>query len=108
MKCVKFDGCNTVIAEGQDEYETVQGYRSPSDPQGVLVMCFELTFMERLRLLFSGMIWHQVMTFNQPLQPFLINTSMPDWLAAEVDTFTVTERQRAKDQASWDADIYRD
>jgi hypothetical protein len=31
-----------------------------------------------LRVLWNGLLWHQIMTFNQPLQPQLLLTQKPD------------------------------
>jgi protein gp37 len=44
---------------------------------GRLACCWRLSFKERLVVLFTGKIWHQVLTFKQPLQPQLLGVEKP-------------------------------
>lgn len=65
MKNVKFDGCNIVYGEGQPEYVPLHAQKVGN----VTITCYRLSFKERVKLLFSGLIWFGQMNFNQPLQP---------------------------------------
>lgn len=66
MNPVNFKGSNVVYAENQKEYLPLPAHRSDD---GVVTSCWELTWPERFKVLFSGNIFIQNMTFNQPLQP---------------------------------------
>jgi len=57
MKPVPFKQQNTVYAEGQPEYQPLPAYR---DRYGEAVTCWQLTWWERLRLLFSGHLWLRI------------------------------------------------
>ena len=78
MNLIEFPEQTVVIAKDQPEYIPLPAYRYPNDPQGSIVCCWSLTWQERIRVLFYGRIWHQVLTFNQPLQPQLLTVEKPD------------------------------
>lgn len=67
MKNVKFDGCNIVYGECQPEYVPLHAQKVGN----VTITCYRLSFKERVKLLFSGLIWFGQMNFDQPLQPQL-------------------------------------
>ncbi len=80
MKLIKFPGHNTVFAENQPQYLQLPAYREPAyakNREGELTCCWKLTFRERLRVLWSGELWHTVLTFWQPLQPQKLETERP-------------------------------
>jgi hypothetical protein len=83
MRLLDFPGRNVVIAKDQPEYLPLPAYRVPGDRYGRLVCCWTMSWRERLRLLWSGKVWHTVMTFNQPLQPQLLEVVRPDYIPAE-------------------------
>lgn len=64
----------TIIAEHQDEYQNLPAIKV--EP-GMLITRWELTFRDRLRLLFGGSVYLWIMTFGQPLQPLLMQTERP-------------------------------
>jgi len=68
MKPVEFDGQNAVYAKDQPEYLPLPVHRY-DDPCGRVTSCWELTFLERIKVLFGGKVWLQLMTFRGPLQP---------------------------------------
>lgn len=76
MELIEFPEQTVVIAKDQPEYRPLPAHRF-GDDQGTIACCWSLTFWERLRVLFSGKIWHQVLTFNQPLQPQLLTVEKP-------------------------------
>lgn len=78
MKLVEFPEQTVVIAKDQPEYLPLPAHRFAGDPQGRIACCWQLTWRERLGILFSGKLWHQVLTFNQPLQPQLLTVEKPD------------------------------
>lgn len=44
---------------------------------GIVTIRWQLNWKERLQILFSGSIWHQIMTFKEPLQPIKLTTICP-------------------------------
>lgn len=70
MKPIRFTGWNTSFAEDQPEYQVLPGCMREGD-EGEFISCWKLTFLERLKLLFSGRLYLSCYTFNQPLQPQL-------------------------------------
>lgn len=74
MKPVEFKGKNIVFAENQPEYQPLPAF---IDQQGVVVTCWKLTLLERLKILFTGRFFLVVQTFNYPIQPLLPSTENP-------------------------------
>jgi hypothetical protein len=77
MKAIEFKEQTIVIAKDQPEYTPLPSFVFANDPTGRTVFCWQLSLMERLKLLFTGKLWHQVMTFNHPLQPQMLTLSKP-------------------------------
>ncbi len=75
MKPIKFKEQNIVFAETQDQYGNLPAYK---DDDGVIVSCWNLTFIERLRVLFSGKLWLGLWSFNKPLTPSFMTTKKSD------------------------------
>lgn len=50
------------------------------NPQGEVITCWNLTFKERLRVLFKGEIWLSLLTFNKPLTPSFLTTDKAEVL----------------------------
>lgn len=78
MDLVEFPEQTLVIAKNQPQYRPLPAYRKPQDPEGRVICCWSLTWRERLRLLFTGRIWHHILTFNGPLQPQLLELDKPE------------------------------
>jgi len=73
MKPVDFEGRNALIAEHQDEYITLPA-QYKNDDSGTVIFCWELSWRERFKALFTGVIWQAVLTFGGPLQPQMLAT----------------------------------
>jgi hypothetical protein len=78
MMLIEFPEQTAVIAKDQPEYHPLPAHRFADDPQGRIACCWKLTWRERLTVLIGGVLWHQVLTFNQPLQPQLLSTTKPE------------------------------
>lgn len=78
MQLIEFPEQTVVIAKDQPQYNPLPAWRKPGDPEGRIVCCWKLTWGERLALLFTGLIWHQVLTYNEPLQPQLLGVQKPE------------------------------
>jgi len=64
-----------------------------------------LTWRERLRLLWSGRIWHQILTFNQLVQPQQLSAWKPDMCDECARRREIADR--AIPQTDWGKDKYR-
>lgn len=79
MELVEFPEQTVVIAKDQPEYMPLPAHRFQADDgAGRIACCWKLSLRERIQLLFTGRIWHQVLTFNQPLQPQLLTVEKPN------------------------------
>jgi hypothetical protein len=77
MKLVDFPERNIVLAKDQPEYLPLPAHITTSQ-EHLLTCCWQLTWRERLRVLFGGVVWHQIMTFGQQLQPQKLMTEKPE------------------------------
>jgi len=77
MKLIEFPEQTTVIARNQTPYHPMPAYRFPNDPEGKIIVCWKLTWKERLKVAFTGTVWHYILTFNGPTQPQLLATERP-------------------------------
>lgn len=80
MTPIEFPEQTVVIAKSQPEYAPLPSHQAIGDPQGRVVVCWKLTWRERWKILRHGLLWHQVLTFHQPLQPQLLGTEKPQML----------------------------
>jgi hypothetical protein len=77
VELIEFPEQNVIYAKDQPQYRPLPAYRVPRDPEGRVICCWSLTWRERLTLLFTGKIWHHVLTFNARLQPQLLEVDKP-------------------------------
>jgi hypothetical protein len=78
MKVIPFKESNRAYAADQPEYETLHAWKADGDRQGRIVCLWQLTWRERLRVLWTGQVWHQILTFNKPLQPQVLSAEKPE------------------------------
>jgi hypothetical protein len=76
IEIINFPECNVTFAKDQPEYLPLPAYHY-RDAEGKILFCWRLPWRDRLRVLCTGLLWHQVLTFNQPLQPQRIITQKP-------------------------------
>lgn len=69
MKPIPFEKSNITFAKDQKEYQPLPAYK---DKDGKVITCWSLSFKERLKVLFSGKIYVNQLTFKKPLQPILV------------------------------------
>ncbi len=82
MKPKKFKEVNVTYAENQPEYLPLPGFKDV-DNNGAFVFCMSLSFRERIRILFKGELWCQLLTFNKPLTPSYFSTKKSDVLTTK-------------------------
>lgn len=78
MKPIKFKECNTTYAKNQPQYNPLSAYRDTYSSEGYVVSCWKMSFIERLRILFTGKLWVNMMMFSQPLTPSRLSTKKSD------------------------------
>jgi len=68
MKPIRFKQYTTIYAENQPPYIPLPVYED--DVKGGRVLhCWQLSFLERLKILFTGKLWIHVANFGKKLQP---------------------------------------
>ncbi len=82
MKPKKFKEANIIFGKDQPEYQPLPAFRNES-PQGEVITCWNLSFRERLGVLFKGEIWLSLMSFNKPLTPSFMTTKKSDVLVRD-------------------------
>lgn len=78
MKPIPFPGSNAVFGANQPEYLPLPALAEP----GQVTACWGMSFRERLKLLFTGQVWQEVLTFGKPLQPTKLSVDRPNHLGA--------------------------
>ena len=74
MKPIKFRGFSGVYAENQPEYGNLPFLTLYGDGDSrEVVTCWRPTLCERIKVLFTGRVWVDVMTFGGPLQPLIVS-----------------------------------
>jgi hypothetical protein len=86
MKPIEFKEHNTVFAKDQPEYLPLPAYREDGDKYGNVICCWQLSFKERIKILFTGKLWLSLMSFNNPLTPHRLTSNKWDLLNKEFFT----------------------
>lgn len=77
MKPVKFKHSNVTFAKDQPEYQPLPALKLDT-PEGEVISCWQMSFKERVKVLFTGKIWVSLMSFNKPLTPSYISVNRKD------------------------------
>lgn len=77
LKAVHFAGHNVVIAENQEEYESLPAYVSPA-ASAPITFCWELTQEQLAHIQTTKRLWQTVLTFGKPLQPQQLCATCPE------------------------------
>jgi len=71
VKIIKFKESNIEFAKDQPEYITMPAHKSDDN---VVTSCWKLTLWERIKILFTGIMWSQLLTGGNPQpQKLLVN-----------------------------------
>lgn len=76
MDIVEFPEQTVIYAKDQPQYRPLPAHQV-GDADGSIICCWRLTWRERLAVLFTGTIWHRILTFHGPLQPQLLTVEKP-------------------------------
>ncbi len=93
MKPIKFKQQNKVYAEDQPQYQPLPVLKI-DDVEGNVISCWELSFKERLRVLFFGKIWMNLMSFNKPLTPSFLATNRKEVFSIPEDQISNWQKFR--------------
>lgn len=77
MKPVYFKEHNMVYAKDQAPYLPLPVFKH-QDSWYCCSSCWGMTFMERLKVLFTGKIWVTMPTFGKPLTPVKLQADKPE------------------------------
>jgi D-serine dehydratase len=77
MKPIDFKERNTMVAENQEEYLTLPSYVDKG-PKGEVIFCMQMTFKERVKLLFTGKLWCCLLCFGKPVTPSFFTVNKKD------------------------------
>ena len=83
MKPISFPESNATYAKDQPEYLPLPVFKA-NTPQGECVSCWKLSFIERLRILFTGKLWVSMLTFNKPLTPVFPTVNKQDLIIKQI------------------------
>ena len=87
MKPITFNGYNALVAKDQKEYGTLPAAIFPPEAKGNLitaVSCWKLTFWERVKILFTGKIWH-INLFRSNYPPVFMSTKQSEVITLPED-----------------------
>lgn len=93
MKPCKFPEQNTTLGNEQSPYRPLPCHRLRRDPHGRIIICIKMSFAERVKLLFTGKLWHTVTTYNMPM-------NQPHQYSADKPSHLIQLRNQLKDQKS--------
>mgnify|MGYP000692882618 FL=1 len=91
MKPINFKHANIDFAKNQDEYQTLPGLKIKG-PEGHVISCWKPSFLERLKILFIGKIWLDLMCFNQPLTPSYLTANRKEVYTHPDDDITLKSK----------------
>ena len=77
MKPISFKEQTQVIGKNQPEYMPMPAHQMATDKGPTVVICWKLTWAERIRVLVTGTVWHMVTTFGKAIQPQLLVAEKP-------------------------------
>jgi len=83
MDLMEFEEQNEIIAGDQKPYKPIPAHRFAGDPRGRIAFCWRLSWRERFAVFFRGVIWHEVLTFEDPLMPQKLSVNKPAMGPAE-------------------------
>lgn len=76
MNIVEFPEQTVIYAKEQPQYQPLPAFQFKDD-SGRIACCWRLSWRERVKVLFTGVVWHEILTFNQSLQPQLLSVDKP-------------------------------
>lgn len=77
-KLIEFPEQTVVIAKDQPEYLPLPAYQF-GDERGTIICKWKFSAEELAEIIANnGVVWHEIQTFNQPLQPQMLHALKPE------------------------------
>lgn len=67
----------TVLAKDQPEYTPLPAFIDHEGNEGLVLTRWNLTWKERLKVLFGASLYHHQLAFHMPVQPILLTLDKP-------------------------------
>lgn len=77
MKPIKFPESNVIFGAGQPEYIPLACFYPKGWNTDAAISCWKLSLWERIVVLFTGTIWHEVLLFHKPYPPMMLTVKSP-------------------------------
>jgi hypothetical protein len=77
MRPIPFKHQNIVFAKDQPQYLPLPALRLDT-PEGHVITCWRMSFPERVKVMFTGVVWMNMLSFNKPLTPSLLSVRRKD------------------------------
>lgn len=91
MKAIEFKHQNVVFAKDQPEYFPLPALKLNSE-NGEVISCWKMCFKDRIKVLFTGVVWLSLMSFNKPLTPSYISVNRKDVYSVPDDNITFIQK----------------
>lgn len=75
-KLINFPEVTHIIGKDQPQYRPLPAHVEPGQERRI-TFCWQLSWRNRLKVLLTGKVWHQVLTFHEPFQPQLLLVDKP-------------------------------
>ena len=82
MKPYKFPEINTVFAEDNPQFKTFAYVDRSRKGSKDIVICYKMTFMEKLMILLTGKIWVNITSGDGKLRPMRLSVLKQDMLTS--------------------------
>jgi hypothetical protein len=72
-----FNKANLTFAKNQPQYIPLPAHIEKALGTRPVTTCWKVSFWERIRILLTGRVWVEVLTFGDPLQPLKLGVTEP-------------------------------
>lgn len=93
MKPVDFKHRNVIYAKDQPEYLPLPALKIDS-VNGEVISCWKMSFLERIKVLFTGKVWLTLMMANKPLTPSNLSVNRKETYVCSEDSLSFWKRAR--------------
>lgn len=90
MKPIEFKEQKLIVAKDSKVYGPLPVWYKDIDPTGEIVICWSLTWRERLVVMLQGHFWQRMCTFHKPIAPqaFAVDKPVMEEASEIVEYFT--------------------
>lgn len=73
MSPIEFEGMTGTAAKNQPEYGNLPMHRNDT----TVTSCWKMTWRERIRVLFTGRVWLQLLEYDRLITPSIVSANNP-------------------------------